>query len=245
MARRRSTSPCGKAGGPPRVMAHSCLGLLYLAQGELAHAIRVLEPGLALCRASDNRDWLQVIAAGLGAAYALHGHLTEGRALLEEALRESLRTGTRGNRAFWVVRLSEVCRLAGRIEEAWQYAHQALDLARQQQAHGDEALALHQLGTVHAHTHPTDIPPAADPLPAGARAGGGARDAPAPGALPPGPRLALREDSPAAQRARAALSTAARDVSKDGDDVLAPGDRGGPGTGRRTMTSGEGRWAAP
>jgi tetratricopeptide (TPR) repeat protein len=149
----------GGRGSAP-LMAHSCLGLLYLAQGELAHAIRVLEPGLALCRASDNRDWLQVIAAGLGAAYALHGHLTEGRALLEEALRESLRTGARGNRAFWVVRLSEVCRLAGRIEEAWQYAHQALDLARQQQAHGDEALALHQLGTVHAHTHPTDIPPA-------------------------------------------------------------------------------------
>ena len=142
--------------GSTPIMTYGCLGLLYLTQGDLAHALRVLEPGLALCRASDNRDWLQVIAAGLGAAYALHGYLTEGRALLEEALSESLRTGTLGNRAFWVVRLSEVCRLAGRGEEAWQHARQALALAREHKAHGDEALALHQLGVVHAHADPPD-----------------------------------------------------------------------------------------
>jgi tetratricopeptide (TPR) repeat protein len=111
--------------GSAPIMAYGCLGLLSLAQGELAHAIRVLEPGLVLCRASDNRDWLQVIAAGLGTAYALRGQLTEGRVLLEESLSESLRTGARGNRAFWVVRLSEVCRLMGRSEEAWQHARQA------------------------------------------------------------------------------------------------------------------------
>jgi tetratricopeptide (TPR) repeat protein len=52
--------------------------------------------------------------------------------------------------------LSEVYRLAGRGEEAWQHAHQALDLARQFKARGDEALALHQLGVVHAHAAPPD-----------------------------------------------------------------------------------------
>src|SRR5262245_36831729 len=50
------------------IIAHACLGHLYLAQGDLEHAIRVLEPGLALCRASGNRNWLQVIAANLGSA---------------------------------------------------------------------------------------------------------------------------------------------------------------------------------
>ena len=59
--------------------------------------------------------------------------------------------------AYRVAWLSEVCRLAGRGEEAWQHAHQALDLARQQKARGDEALALHQLGTVHAHAAPPDV----------------------------------------------------------------------------------------
>ena len=160
--------------------------------------------------ASDNRDWLQVIAAGLGAAYALHGHLTEGRALLEEALRESLRTGARGNRAFWVVRLSEVCRLAGRITEAWQYTPPG---TRSGPATAGTRGRAHSRSTSLARSMPTPtllISRRPNPLPAGARAGGGARDAPAPGALPPGPRLALREDSPARSRARAALSRAAR-----------------------------------
>ena len=47
--------------------------------------------------------------------------------------------------------------LTGRGEEAWQHARQALDLARQQKARGDEALALHQLGVVHAHADPPDV----------------------------------------------------------------------------------------
>ena len=34
------------------IVAHGCLGHLYLAQGDLEHAIRVLEQGLALCHAS-------------------------------------------------------------------------------------------------------------------------------------------------------------------------------------------------
>jgi predicted ATPase len=38
----------------------------------------------------------------------------------------------------------------------WQQARQALDLARQQKERGNEALALHQLGAVHAHTDPPD-----------------------------------------------------------------------------------------
>ena len=36
--------------------------------------------------------------------------------------------------------LSEVYRLAGRIEEAWQHARQALDLAREQKERGNEAI---------------------------------------------------------------------------------------------------------
>jgi class 3 adenylate cyclase/tetratricopeptide (TPR) repeat protein len=68
--------------GDTPIVAHSCLGLLYLAQGDLEHAIGVLEPGLALCRTSSNRDWLQGITMGLGYAYALQGRIAEGRTLL-------------------------------------------------------------------------------------------------------------------------------------------------------------------
>jgi tetratricopeptide (TPR) repeat protein len=143
--------------GQAPVVAHGCLGELYLAQGDLEHAVRVLDQGLALCRASGNWLWLQVIAAWLGYAAALQGRLAEGRALLEEALSEGLRTGVLTGRAHRVAWLSEVCRLMGRGAEARQHARQALDLARQQKERANEALALHQLGVVQAHADPLDV----------------------------------------------------------------------------------------
>jgi tetratricopeptide (TPR) repeat protein len=143
--------------GQTPIIVHGCLGPLYLAQGDLEPAIQVLEQGLALCHASGNRDWVRAIVAGLGYASALQGHLAEGRALLEEGIREDIRTGAQYGQTYRVTWLSEVCRLAGRDEEAGQHARQALDLARQQKARGEEALALHQLGVVHADADPPDI----------------------------------------------------------------------------------------
>ena len=139
------------------ILAHGCLGWLYLVQGDLEPAIRVLEQGLVLCRAAGDRNWLQNIAVALGSAYALQGRLAEGRALLEEGISESLCTGELRGHAARLAQLSEVWRLEGRSEEAGQHAHQALDLARHQKAHGDEAFALHQLGVVYAHAAPPDV----------------------------------------------------------------------------------------
>jgi tetratricopeptide (TPR) repeat protein len=138
------------------VVAHACLGNLYLAQGDLECAIRVLEPGLALCHASGNRNWSRVCRADLGYGYAPQGRLAEGRALLEEAISESHRTGGLEGHTARLAQLSEVCCLPGRGVEAWQHARQALDLARQQKARGVEARALHQFSVVQAHADPTD-----------------------------------------------------------------------------------------
>jgi class 3 adenylate cyclase/tetratricopeptide (TPR) repeat protein len=146
--------------GVTPIIVHGCLGELYLAKGDLEHAMRVFDQGLALCRASGNRDWLRSIVADLGYTYALQGRIAEGRALLEEANREALRMGAR-HAAYRIVWLSEICRLAGRSDEAWQHACQALDLARQQKTRGEEALALHQLGVVHAHANPPNMASAA------------------------------------------------------------------------------------
>jgi tetratricopeptide (TPR) repeat protein len=143
--------------GPISIGAYACLGRLHLAQGDLEHAIRIYDQGLALCRASGNQVWLRGITAGLGYIYALQGRLAEGRTLLEESISVSIRTGNLQNTAWWVAWLSEVCRLEGHGEEAWQHARQALDLARQRQEHGNEARALHQLGVVHAHADPPDV----------------------------------------------------------------------------------------
>jgi tetratricopeptide (TPR) repeat protein len=147
--------------GATPVTAHGCLGELYLVQGDLEQAIRVYDQGLALCRASGNRSgFWRVIVGGMGYAAALQGRLAEARALLEETLSEESRTGARQapQRVAW---LSEVCRLAGHSEDAWQYARQALDLARQLKERRNEALALHQLGVVQAHADPPNVAPAA------------------------------------------------------------------------------------
>ena len=133
---------------------------MCLTQGDLGLAIRLLDQGLTLCRVSGNLvNGCARITAGLGYAYALQGRLAEGRALLEEADSRSLRTGGLTGQAYRVAWLSEACRLEGRGEEARQYAHQALDPARQR-ARGNEAHALHQLGTVHAHANPPEAAPA-------------------------------------------------------------------------------------
>ena len=63
------------------------------------------------------------------------------------------RAATSAPRVAW---LSEVCRLAGRGAEAWQYAHQALEVALQHKERAHEAYALHQLGAVQAHADPPD-----------------------------------------------------------------------------------------
>jgi tetratricopeptide (TPR) repeat protein len=146
--------------GETPIVAHTCLGELYLTQGDLAPAIRVFEQGRAL-PASGYRNWLRRTIAGLGSAYTLQGRLAEGRTLLEEAIHDGIHMNALQGHARRVTWLSEVCRLAGRGEEAWQHARQALDLARQQKTRGDEALALHQLGAVHAHADPPDVAQAA------------------------------------------------------------------------------------
>jgi tetratricopeptide (TPR) repeat protein len=98
-----------------------------------------------------------LLARTLGAL----GAFAEGRrhgeeALLEEGISVGIRTGALFGLAHRVAWLSEVCRLEGHGAEAWQHARQALDLARQQKARGDEARALHQLGVVQAHADPPD-----------------------------------------------------------------------------------------
>src|SRR5262249_31481201 len=63
--------------GATPIIASACLGRVYLDKGDLEHAIRLYDQGLALCRASGNRDWSRETAAGLGYASALQGRLAE------------------------------------------------------------------------------------------------------------------------------------------------------------------------
>jgi tetratricopeptide (TPR) repeat protein len=144
--------------GPSLIIAHGCLGFLYLERGELEAAIRVLEAGLAHCRAADERStWSQNIAGALSQAYAAMGRLAESLALLEETFREASESSAPNSQMVLAGRFSAVCLLAGRIDEARKHALQGLDLARQQKARGQEAGALFALGEVHTHASPPDV----------------------------------------------------------------------------------------
>jgi class 3 adenylate cyclase/tetratricopeptide (TPR) repeat protein len=144
--------------GPSLIIAHGCLGILYLAKGDLEAAIRVLEPGLVLCRAADERSsWSRSIAGMLGQTYAGVGRLAEGLALLEEAFRDTLQRSAPDSQLGLAGRLSAVCLLAGRLGEAQQHALQALALARQEKARGAEASALFAVAAVQAEASAPDI----------------------------------------------------------------------------------------
>jgi len=115
----------------------------------------MFDQGLALSRASGIRSL--PIGPYLGYAAALQGRLAEGRALLEEAIREDIRMGVWQNQALRFAWLSEVWRLAGRGAEAWQHACQALDRKRS----GYENLTL-AISSAHGvpcrYGHAPDLP---------------------------------------------------------------------------------------
>src|SRR5215510_8556937 len=104
--------------GEEPMIAHWCLGRLYLAQGDLEAASRLLDQSLALCRSADNWDVGRAAASNLGHASALMGRLAEGRALLEEALREGRRMGGLMAQSIHIAWLSAVCLLEGCVDEA-------------------------------------------------------------------------------------------------------------------------------
>ena len=82
------------------------------------------------------------------------------------------------------------------------------------------------------------MPSRPSPLPPGPRPGRGAGHAPAPGPLPPRPGHAVCHRPGQQEQARAELSTAIEMYRGHGDDLLAPGDRGGAGAGGRAITVG-------
>src|SRR5262249_18672249 len=124
-------------------------GFVSLRKGDLHQAIARLERGLALCHTWHIRDWCCVLAAALGYAYTLAGHHPEPLLLLKQAVEGF--TSLRGGRpsSLWLTWWSEASRRASRLEDALACARRALDLARHNRERGNEAYALHQLGTVH------------------------------------------------------------------------------------------------
>jgi class 3 adenylate cyclase/tetratricopeptide (TPR) repeat protein len=139
----------------------SALGYVHIAQGELNHAIRLLERGVALGREWNlTFHWAQN-AGILGYAYALAGRSAEGISLLEHALSALETIGVGAYQPSFLVYLGEAYVLADRLEDAREPTNRALTLARESNQRGYEARALQLLGEIsarcdlpeHAHDH--------------------------------------------------------------------------------------------
>jgi DNA-binding NtrC family response regulator/tetratricopeptide (TPR) repeat protein/class 3 adenylate cyclase len=135
------------------VMTQDRLGLLAFRQGDLQHAIPVLEHALAQCRAADIPLYLPGIMATLGLAYVRSGQVTEALPLLDQVeVRQT--TGGGGDRI--MLHLGEGYLLAGRMEDAHRLAERLLALARDRKERGNQAWALWLLGEVAAQRQPPD-----------------------------------------------------------------------------------------
>ncbi len=126
------------------------IGYSHLRHGDFAAAIRVLEPGLAFCRASAIRFNLPFVAGTLGSAYLWFGRAPDAVALLEEAIEAITAMQMLGLRSLFITFLAEAHLVLGQRAKARELAEQALALARDHQQRGREAWSLKLLGDIHS-----------------------------------------------------------------------------------------------
>jgi DNA-binding NtrC family response regulator/tetratricopeptide (TPR) repeat protein/class 3 adenylate cyclase len=135
------------------VLSQDRLGLIAFRQGNLQHAISVLEHALAQCRAVDIPLYLPPIMATLGLAYVQSGQVTEALHLLDQVeVRQT--TGGGGDRI--MLHLGEGYLLAGRVQDAHRLAESALALFRDRKERGNQAWALWLLGEIAVQRQPPD-----------------------------------------------------------------------------------------
>jgi tetratricopeptide (TPR) repeat protein len=124
------------------------LGLTHLRRGDLPRATRVLERGLELCRTLQFVVGTPLLAATLGAAYALAGRAHEALPLVAGAVEEFRRRQHHGWPALVLLCAGMASLWAGQIDEAASHAREALALTRRLGARGSEAHALCLAGDV-------------------------------------------------------------------------------------------------
>ena len=206
------------------------VGLLALRQGDVPRALHVLERAMGIGREADVSNMLLNIGLAWGPTYTLAGRVAAAIPLLTQALDQILAQDISENLVFCRLSLGEAHFLVGHLEEAHALAEQARAFARAHQERGNEAYALRLLGDMVAQREPPECGQASGLLPPGLDPRRSPGHAPAPGPLPPRPRHAVCRDRPAGAGPYRAVD-GYRDVSRYGDDLLAPGDRGGTGAG--------------
>ena len=147
----------------PFSLIEACRGVSFvlLRRGDVHRAIPVLERAIDLCQEWHLPLLLPLQTAALGLAYALEGRVAAGLALVEQGVEQQAARGGSWRLALLVAWLSEASLLAGRLEEEYQHATQAVDLARQYMRQGNQAWALWLLGEITARQASPEGEPAA------------------------------------------------------------------------------------
>jgi tetratricopeptide (TPR) repeat protein len=142
------------------VSAYQSIGRPYFLQGDLHHALPLLERAVGLCEDADLPFFFSLLAADLGAAYVLCGRVDEAVRLLERALEQATasgRMGGQGGQARLLFTLGEAHLRTGRLEEARMLAARTLEYFRTHQERGVEAYALRLLGDIATQRAPSEV----------------------------------------------------------------------------------------
>jgi class 3 adenylate cyclase/tetratricopeptide (TPR) repeat protein len=131
-------------------------GYVLAARGDFPEALQRLEEALGIAREWHITLYEAHIMRVLGWTYAMSGRTSDGVALLRQAVTFVEARSLRSQHASVVVLFGEACLLDGRVEEARAAAGRALDLARERQQHGEEAVGLRLLGEIAATATPID-----------------------------------------------------------------------------------------
>jgi tetratricopeptide (TPR) repeat protein len=136
-------------------------GFLYLSQGNLRRALPLLERAVGMCQDMDLRGYFTEMAALLGTAYTLSGRTADAMPLLTQVLAQAMTTGRIDMQALRSLALGEAQVLADHLEEVYALTEHTLSFAREHNARGNQAYALHLLGEIAVHRDPPDVDEAA------------------------------------------------------------------------------------
>jgi len=140
-----------------QILAWWRLACVYSLRGEFAKTVSLLERGVAAARESSVALLLPYAMWALGHAFAHVNRSPEGFALVSESLDRLEALGSVAFDSLARTRLTEVCLLDGRIEEATTHSERALAAARARNERGHEAWALRAIGDVASHRGPSAV----------------------------------------------------------------------------------------
>jgi tetratricopeptide (TPR) repeat protein len=138
-------------------IARTMRALVWLRQGRLEEAARLLEEALDACRAKRLTVWQPIPSVLLGVALTHLGRVQQGLPLLEAGVALTEQLGVRAYLALWTTHLAEGHLALGQLDRARELGERALSLAQDCKEVGHQAWALWLIGEVAAAGGPDAV----------------------------------------------------------------------------------------